>query len=90
MLVHSIWSSLKVLISLREDISVTDEADEVADDNESLQKQLADARMEEQNAMAEYRRYETLYYDAAWAKAIEKVKRLEAKIPKRLAQKSGR
>jgi hypothetical protein len=51
-----------------------------------LQKQLAEARLEEQNALAEFRRWETAYYERAWAKAIEKVKRLEAQIPKQKAR----
>jgi hypothetical protein len=47
-----------------------------------LQKQLAEAQMEEQNAMAEFRRWGTPYYEKAWAESIDKVERLEAKIPK--------
>jgi len=57
----------------------------VSDDSESIQKQLADARLEEQKAMADFRRWETSYYGQVWAEAIEKVKRLEAKIPKQKA-----
>jgi hypothetical protein len=65
-----------------------DQADDVtvSDDEEPLQKQLVDARAEEQNAMAEFRRYETPYYDKSWAKAIGRVKRLEDKIPKQEAR----
>jgi hypothetical protein len=48
-----------------------------------LRKQLAEARLEEQNAMAEFRRWGTPYYEREWAKSIEKVERLEAKIPKK-------
>jgi len=57
----------------------------VSDDAEPIQKQLADALMEEQNALAEFRRWQTPYYEKAWAEAIDKVRRLEAKIPKRKA-----
>jgi len=42
--------------------------------------------VEEQNALAEFRRYQTPYYDKSWAKAIERVKRLEDKIPKQEAR----
>jgi hypothetical protein len=48
----------------------------------TIQKQLTAARKEEQNAMAEFRRYETPYYEELWAKATEKVQRLEAKLSK--------
>ena len=44
----------------------------------NLQKQLADARKAEQDALAEFRRWETSYYEQAWAAAIKKVARLEA------------
>ena len=50
-----------------------------------LRKQLADARLAEQNALAEFRLWETPYYEKTWAEALEKVRRLEAKIPKRKA-----
>ena len=49
---------------------------------DNIQWQLANARKEEQNAMAEFRRYETPYYEELWAEAIEKVQRLEAKLSK--------
>jgi hypothetical protein len=69
-------------------VPVPDQADEVtvSDDEESIQKQLVDARAEEQNAFAEFRRYATPYYDESWADAMEKVKRLEDKISKREAR----
>ena len=54
-----------------------------------LQKQLADARLEEQNALAEYRRWETAYYERAWAKAIEKVNRIEAQQMLKRAARSA-
>jgi hypothetical protein len=69
-------------------IPAPDQADDVtvSDDEEPIQKQLVDAHMEEQNALAEFRRYETPYYDKSWANAIERVKRLEDKIPKQEAR----
>jgi len=52
-----------------------------------LQKQLDAARLEERNAMAEFRRWETTYYEKAWTKAIQKVARLEAQqMLKRMAR----
>ena len=54
-----------------------------------LQKQLDDARREAQNALADWRSYETSYYEAAWDEAHAKLQRLEASIPKRKAT-SGR
>ncbi len=57
-----------------------------SDDNEHIQKQLADAQMEVKNAMAEWRRYQTRYDEAVWAEAVEKVRHLEAKIAKREAR----
>jgi hypothetical protein len=75
-------------LSLSGYVSVPDEADDVAlsDDEESIQKQLVDARAEEQNAFAEFRRYATPYYDESWAEAMERVQRLEDKISKRKAR----
>jgi len=57
----------------------------VSDDRESIQKQLADAQKEAQNAMGEFRSWGTRYYEEAWLEAVERVKRLEAKIPKKRA-----
>ena len=57
----------------------------VSDDSESIQKQLADAQKEVQNAMREFRSWGTPYYEQAWLDAVEKLKRLEAKIPKKRA-----
>ena len=57
--------------------AATDEAD--------LQKQLADAQKEAQDALAEWRSYPNPYYELAWAEAVDKVKRLEASILKRKA-----
>lgn len=62
-------------------IPVTDEAG----DQVLIQKQLAEAHREAQNALAEWRQYPTSYYELEWAKAIDKVQRLEASIPKRKA-----
>ena len=62
----------------------------MSDDSESIQKQLANARTKEQNALAEYLRYKTRYYDELWAEASQEVKRLEAKIRKQNARQSGR
>lgn len=56
---------------------------------EQVQKQLADAREEARNALAEWLRYPTPYYEKAWTEAIEKVQRLEARIPKRKAMFGG-
>jgi hypothetical protein len=58
----------------------------VSEDEESLRKQLAAARVEAEIALAEFRRYSTPYYDRSWAEAVEKVKRLEDKILKREAR----
>jgi hypothetical protein len=69
-------------------VTVSDDA--VSDDSESIQKQLADARTKEQNALAEFLRYKTSYYDGLWAEAMEEVKRLEAKISKLRARQSRR
>ena len=57
----------------------------VSDDSESIQKQLADAQKEVQNAMREFRSWGTPYYEQAWLDAVEKVRRLEAKVPKQKA-----
>ena len=51
--------------------------------------QLGDARREAQNALAEWLRYPTPYYEAAWDEALDKVQRLEARIPKRKATSGG-
>jgi hypothetical protein len=67
------------------DVTNVADRDTVSDDNddiESIQKQLADARTKEQNAVAEFLRYKTDYYDRLWAEAMEEVKGLEAKISK--------
>jgi hypothetical protein len=53
------------------------------------QKQLADAQKEAQNALAEWRRYPNPYHELAWAEAIDKVKRLEARLLKRKATFGG-
>lgn len=76
-------------LSLR--IPVTDDADvgTASDDPALIQEQLANARSEEDNALAEWRRYPTPYYEAMWNEAIRKVQRLEAKLTKRKAA-SGR
>jgi len=68
-------------------IPVPDEADiETASDRPAIiEKQLADARKEAQNALDEWRSYPTQYYENAWAEATAKVQRLEARIPKRKA-----
>jgi phosphoenolpyruvate carboxylase len=58
----------------------------VSDDSESIQEQLAAAQKEAQNAMGEFRSWGTRYYELAWLEAVEKVKRLEAKIPKKRAR----
>lgn len=72
-------------------IPVPDKADvqPPSDDQDLIQKQLADTRKEEQEAMAEWRRYSTPYYEAVWNVAIAKVQRLEARIPKRKATFGG-
>jgi hypothetical protein len=58
-------------------------------ETEDPQKQLADAQTEAQNALAEWRRYPNSYYELAWAEAIDKVKRLEARLLKRKATFGG-
>lgn len=40
------------------------------------QEQLDDARREAQKALAEWRSYETRYYEEAWLGAVAKVRRL--------------
>lgn len=60
-----------------------------ADDQTLIQKQLAEARREAQNALAEWRSYPTPYYEAVWNAAIAKIQRLEARIPKRKAASRG-
>ena len=40
------------------------------------QQQLDDARREAQKALAEWRSYETQYYEEAWLGAVAKVRRL--------------
>jgi len=57
----------------------------VSDDSESIEKRLTDAQKEVQNAMREFRSWGTPYYEQAWLDAVEKVRRLEAKIPKKRA-----
>jgi hypothetical protein len=54
-----------------------------------LQKQLADAQKQAQNALGEWRRYPNAYYELAWVEATEKVRRLEARLPKRQATSGG-
>ena len=54
-------------------------------ETDDLQKQLADAQREAQTALAEWRRYPNPYYELAWAEAIDKVRRLEARVLKRKA-----
>ena len=61
----------------------------VLDETDDLQEELADARREARNALAEWRSYETPYYEAAWSEALDKVQRLEARIPKRKAMSGG-
>jgi acyl-CoA synthetase (AMP-forming)/AMP-acid ligase II len=58
-------------------------------ETDNLQKQLADAQKEAQNALAEWRRYPSPYYELAWAEASDKVKRLEARLLKRKATLGG-
>lgn len=58
-------------------------------ETDDLQKQLDNARREAQNALAEWRSYPNPYDEKAWAEAVEKVHRLEAKIPKRKATSRG-
>ena len=61
-----------------------------ADDEALLQQQLAEARSEAQNALAEWRSYQTPYYESVWHEAIAKVQRLEAALPKRKATSAGK
>ena len=56
-----------------------------ATDEGDLQGQLADAQKEAQDAMAEWRRYPIRHYELAWIEAVDKVKRLEARLLKRKA-----
>jgi len=58
-------------------------------ETDDFQKRLADAQKETQNALAEWRRYPNPYYELAWTEAIDKVKRLEARLLKRKATFGG-
>lgn len=88
MLVRIFSNLVYLLKELGKVIPVADEADDetVSDDIESLQKKLADAQKEVQNAMGEFRSWGTDYYEKTWMQAVVKVKRLEAKILKRKAR----
>jgi len=72
-------------------IPAPDKADiqTASDDQDLIQKQLADARKEAQEALAEWRRYPTPYYETMWKEAIAKFERLEARTPKRKATFGG-
>ena len=59
------------------------------DETDDLQKQLDNALREAQNALAEWRSYPNPYSERAWAEAVEKVQRLEARIPKRWDTSGG-
>lgn len=59
------------------------------DETDDLQKQLNKAQREAQNALAEWRSYPNQYYEDRWAEAVEKVRRLEARLPKRKATSGG-
>jgi hypothetical protein len=52
----------------------------------SIQKQLADAQKEAQNAMGEFRSWGTPYYELVWLEAVGKVRRLERQISRRKMQ----
>jgi hypothetical protein len=49
----------------------------------SIQKQLAEAQKEAQDAMGEFRSWGNPYYEKVWLEAVEKVRRLEREIVKR-------
>jgi hypothetical protein len=55
-------------------------------DEYSIQKQLADAQKEAQNAMGEFRSWGNPYYERVWLEAVEKVWRLEREISRRKIQ----
>ena len=74
-------SAKKNTASSNSGAQLTDEAD--------IQNQLADARKEAQNALAEWRSYPNPYYELTWAEAVAKVQRLEARIPKRKTTSGG-
>lgn len=52
----------------------------------SIQKQLAEAQKEAQNAMGEFRSWANPYYEKVWLEAVEKVRRLEREISRRKIQ----
>jgi hypothetical protein len=52
----------------------------------SIQKQLADANKEAQDAMGEFRSWGNPYYEQVWLEAVEKVRRLEREIVRRKMQ----
>lgn len=68
----------ELLSSINKNRSSSSSRTPTTNQTEDLQKQLADAQKEAQNALAEWRRYPNHYYELAWAEAIDKVKRLLA------------
>jgi hypothetical protein len=58
----------------------------VNSEDAAIQKQLAEAQKEAQNAMGEFRSWGNPYYEKAWLEAVEKVRRLEREISRRKMQ----
>jgi hypothetical protein len=55
-------------------------------DDDSLEKQLAEAQKGAQDAMGKFRSWANPYYEKAWLEAVEKVRRLEREIARRKMQ----
>ena len=55
-------------------------------EHDSIQKQLAEAQKEAQNAMGEFRSWGNPYYERVWLEAVKKVRRLEREISRRKMQ----
>jgi hypothetical protein len=52
----------------------------------AIQKQLAEAQKEAQNAMGEFRSWGNPYYEKVWLEAVAKVRQLEREISRRKMQ----
>ena len=78
-----------LLAAINKNVSSLSSRTPATNETDDPQKQLADAQKEAQNALAEWRRYPSPYYEREWVEAIDKVKRLEAMLPKRKATFGG-
>ena len=78
-----------LLAAAKKNLASSSSRTPATNETDDPQKQLDDARREARNALAEWRSYPTPYYEAAWNEALDKVQRLEARIPKRKATSGG-